>query len=299
MDLNTKKKLDNFLNNKNLKNKIIVVYWPTASGKTSLWIDIAKYINSEIISTDSRQIFKYLNIWTWKATKEEMNWITHHMIDIITPNISYSVWEFVKESLKIIDNLFLQNKVPILVWWTGLYIDSLIYDFDIPKIPWDIILRKKLEKEASKFWKDFVYEKLIEIDPEYAKTIHPNNLNYVIRWIEVKMLSWKSKLDFVKEKKLKYDTLFLTPYNWDREKLYEKINKRISLMFDFWLVEEVVDLLNNWFLKTDFWLNTIWYKEVIEFLDWKITKQECIDKVSQANRNYAKRQLTWFRKYPN
>ena len=299
MDINTQKKLNDFLNNKNLKNKIIVVYWPTACWKTSLWVDIAKYINSEIISTDSRQIFKYLDIWTWKVTKDEASWITHHMIDIINPNISYSVWEFKSSSLKIIDNLFLQNKIPILVWWTGLYIDSLIYDFDIPKIPWDITLRKSLEKEALQFWKDFVYEKLVKIDPKYAKTIHPNNLNYVIRWIEVKILSWKSKLDFALEKKLKYDTLFLTPYNQDRESLYNKINKRISLMFDLGLIDEIVDILNKWFLKTDFWLNTIWYKEVIEFLDWKITKQECIDKVSQANRNYAKRQLTWFRKYPN
>lgn len=299
MDLNTKNKIDNFLNNKNWKNKIIIVYWPTSCWKTSHWIDIAKYINSEIISTDSRQIFKYLNIWTWKATKDEMDWIIHHMIDIIDPNISYSVWEFKKESLKIINNLFSQNKIPILVWWTGLYIDSLIYDFDIPKVPWNIELREKLEQEAKQFWKEFVYEKLIEIDSKYAKTIHPNNLNYVIRWIEVKMLSWKSKLDFAQEKKLKYDTLFLTPYNWDREKLYEKINKRINWMFESGLIEEVIEILNNWFLKTDFWLNTIWYKEIIEFLDWKITKQECIDKVSQANRNYAKRQLTWFRKYPN
>ncbi len=136
-------KIDNFLEKKSKNNKIIVIYWPTACWKTSLWIDIAKYINSEIISTDSRQIFKYMDIWTWKVTKNEMSWIKHHMIDIINPNEEFSVWEFKKQSLKIIQNIHDDWKIPILVWWTWLYIDSLIYDFNIPKAPEDKLLRKK------------------------------------------------------------------------------------------------------------------------------------------------------------
>lgn len=292
-----KKIIDNFLKNNSNENKIIVIYWPTASWKTWLWVKVAKYINSEIISTDSRQIFKYLNIWTWKVTNEEKNWVIHHMIDIINPNNSYSVWEFKNTALDIINNLFLKNKIPILVWWTGLYIDSLIYDFDIPKVPADLELRKVLEEEASKYWKNYIYEKLKLIDPEYAKEIHPNNINYVIRAIEVKTITWKSKLEFRKEKKLKYKTLFLTPYDNNREKLYNKINLRIKEMFDNWLVEEVKNILNNWYKKQDFWLKTIWYKEVISYLEWKYSLDETIEKVSQANRNYAKRQITWFWKY--
>lgn len=297
LDLELKKNLDNFLNKKTTKQKIIVIYWPTASWKTKISIDIAKYINSEIIWTDSRQIFKYLDIWTWKITKNEMQWIKHHMIDIITPDKSYSVWEFKKQSEKIINNLKQENKIPILAWWTGLYIDSLIYDFDIPSSPSDLTLRKKLEKEAGLYWKNYVYNKLLEIDSEYWKTLHPNNLNYVIRGIEVKMLTWKSKLDFRWDKKLKYDVFFYTPYNKDRESLYNNINKRVENMFKEGLILEVKSILNKWYKIQDFGLKTIWYKEVISFLNWEITNQECIELVAKHNRNYAKRQLTWFNKY--
>lgn len=296
--MNYQEKLEKFLNEKNNKlQKIIVIFGPTACWKTSLWIEIAKKINSEIISTDSRQIFKYLNIWTGKVTIGEMSWVKHHMIDIITPDKSYSVWEFKKEAEKIISNLANSLKIPVLVGWTWLYIDSLIYDFNIPEVPADENLRKKLEQEAREFWNEYVYEKLKKIDPEYALELHPNNLNYVIRAIEVKTLTWKSKLDFRTEKKLKYNTLFLTPYDWDREALYKKINARVEKMFEDWLINEVKNILNMWYRKTDFWLRTIWYKEILDYLDGKIPLDECIEKVKQFNRNYAKRQLTWFSKY--
>ena len=158
------KKVDIFVNKKTVLPKIIIIYWPTACWKTSLSINIAKYIDSEIISTDSRQIYKWLNIWTGKITNDEMENIPHHMIDIINPDISYSVWEFKKESENIINKLVNNWKIPILAWWTGLYIDSLIYNFDIPKVPADLELRKKLEKEALELWKDYIYEKLKKID---------------------------------------------------------------------------------------------------------------------------------------
>lgn len=293
------KKVKDFLERKSNLKKIIIIYWPTWCWKTSLSINIAKEINSEIISTDSRQIFKYMNIWTWKILENEKEDIKHHMINIISPNEKYSVWEFKKEAENIINKIHKNRKIPILCWWTGLYIDSLIYDFDIPKIPADEKLRNKLEKDALKYWNNYVYNKLSEIDPEYAKVIHPNNLRYVIRAIEVKILTWKSKLDFKKEKELKYDTLFLTPYKWDREELYSNINIRIQNMFDIWLVKEIEDLLSKWYSRYDFWMKSIWYKEVIDFLNKKISLEDCINEVKQKNRNYAKRQLTWFRKYGN
>lgn len=290
-------KIDEFLNKKSTKNKIIVIYGPTACWKTWVWIEIAKHINSEIISTDSRQIFKYLDIWTWKVTQKEASGIIHHMIDIITPDKEFSVWEFKKKALELIDEIQKKWKIPILVWWTWLYIDSLIYDFNIPKAPEDKNLRLDLEQKALNFWKKYVWDILNEIDPKYASQVHYNNLNYVIRAIEVKKLTWLSKLDFKTEKKLNFDTFFYTPYFWDREALYSKINLRIKQMFDFWLIDEVKNILKMWYKKTDFWLKTIWYKEVIDYLEWKITLDECISIVSQHNRNYAKRQLTWFRKY--
>lgn len=289
-------KINDFLNKKTDKQKLIVIYWPTASWKTGLSIELAKYLNTEIIWADSRQIFKSLDIWTWKVTIDEMQWIKHHMIDIITPNIDYSVWEYKVAAEKIIEDIISKWKIPILCWGTWLYIDSLIYDFDIPKIPADEDLRDTLDKERLEFWNQYIWEKLNKIDPNYAKELHPNNYRYVIRAIEVKTLTWKSKTEFRTEKTLKYDVLFLTPYDWDRVKLYNKIDLRIKQMFDFWLEGEVKLLLNT-YKKDDFWLKTIWYKEVIDYLEGNISLQECLELVQKNNRNYAKRQLTWFRKY--
>lgn len=320
--------LQNFLDKKTKQQKLIVIYWPTASWKTWLSIEVAKKINWEIISTDSRQIFKELNIWTWKIKEEEKEWIMHHMIDIINPNQKYSVWEFKKESEKVIKDIIFKWKIPILCWGTWLYIDSLIYDFNIPEIPSNEKIRLELEKEAQKFWNEYVYDKLLDLDPEYAKELHPNNIRYIIRALEVKILTWKSKKDFREEKTLKYDTLFLTPYNWDREKLYKNIDERVFQMFQDWLVEEVEELLKR-YSKDDFWMKTIWYKEVSNYLllkdlstfekkelEKKIWKQisklnlwekekfwiklnlkETIELVQKNNRNYAKKQLTWFNKY--
>lgn len=286
-------KLQQFIDKKTSLEKLIVIYWPTWSWKTSLSIDIASFLDTQIISLDSRQIYKYLDIWTWKITEEEKKWIFHHMIDIITPDISYSVWEFKTETTKIINNMFQYSKIPVLIWWTWLYIDSIIYDFDIPKIPADENLRKTLFEEYLKYWALYIYKKLQDIDPLYRQTVHPNNINYVIRWIEVKTLSWKSKLDFKKDKKLKYDVLFLTPYDWNREKLYNKINLRVKKMFDDWFMQEVQKLLNMWYNRNSPWFKTIWYLEILDYLEWKISLNKCIELVSQLNRNYAKRQLTW------
>lgn len=314
------KKLEKFLNkNNDINNKIIVIYWPTACWKTALSIDIAKKIDSEIISTDSRQIFKELNIWTWKVTEDEMEGIKHHMINIISPDREYSVWEFKAEASSIINNLHSRWKIPILCWWTWLYIDSLIFDFDIPKVPADEKIRSSLEEDRLKYGNEYIYNKLVDLDPEYAKELHPNNHRYVIRAIEVKLITWKSKKDFREEKKLKYDTLFLTPYDWYRETLYNKINIRVKQMFDDWLVGEIKKLLNKWYKKEDFWMKTIWYKEVIEYLEdenviydnetkklslwekeklWiKLNFEDTIELVQKNNRNYAKKQLTWFNKY--
>lgn len=290
------KELNNFLKKKSNK-KLIVIYGPTASWKTAISIDLAKTLNTEIISSDSRQIFRYMDIGTAKITKEEMSWITHHMIDIINPDEEYSVWEFKNEADKIILDLWKAWKIPIICGWTWLYIDSLIYDFSIPKVPPNTKLRKKLEDEAIKYWNEYIYEKLKKLDPLYAKNLHPNNLRYVIRAIEVKMMTWIEKTNFIKEKKLKYETFFINPFLWTREELYERINKRVYMMMDSWLVEEVKKLLSMWYKKTDFWLKTIWYKEIISYLENEVSLDDAISQIQQNTRNYAKRQYTWFKKY--
>ncbi len=315
--MNFKTKIKKFLDKKTDLKKIIVIYWPTASGKTWLSIEIAKYLNSEIISTDSRQIFRELNIWTWKIKEDEMEWIQHYMIDIINPDQEYSVAEFKELAEQNMNIIFKKWKIPILCWGTWLYIDSLIYDFNIPRISANDEIRTKLENEAKEFWNDYVYDKLVKLDNEYAKELHPNNIRYVIRALEVKILTWKSKKDFREEKKLKYDVLFLTPYDWNREELYNKINTRVWMMFDEWLVNEVKELLKK-YNRDNFWMRTIWYKEVSDYLEniWKeytwdkilslwekeklwikLNLEETIELVKKNNRNYAKKQLTWFKKY--
>lgn len=291
-----KQKIEHFLAKKSDKQKIIVIYWPTGSWKTSLSIEIAKFLDTEVISTDSRQIFKWLDIWTWKITKEEADWIPHHMIDIINPDEEYSVSKFKHKSEEIIDSLHSNWKIPILCWWTWLYIDSLIYDFKIWWTPKNEEIRSKYEEVLKEKWERYLYDILLEKDPKYAQTIHPNNSRYVIRWLEVLELTWKSKLDYKEEKTLKYDVLFFNTYSWDRESLYSKIDKRVWMMFEEWLIDEIKELLKK-YQKTDFWMQTIWYKEPIDYLDWKISLEECISLVQQHNRNYAKKQLTWFKKY--
>lgn len=291
------KTLENFLNSPSKKQKLIVIYGPTACGKTAMSLEVAKKVGWEIISADSRQIYTWMDIGTWKITKEEMTNIPHHMIDIVQPSEEYSVWAYKKEVLKTMKKIWGQWKIPILCWGTWLYLDAIVYNFQVPKVPADLKIRAKYEKMAEKYGKEFVFEKLQEIDPEYAKVIHANNLQYVIRGIEVKLLTGKSKLSFRKKKTLKYDTLFLTPYDdTKREALYQKINLRVQEMFDMWLVEEVAWLVKK-FGKESPWLEAIGYSEVIQYLEWSYGLPECIEKVQQNSRNYAKRQVTWFRKY--
>lgn len=291
--------IKSFLKKESPKPKIIVIYWPTACGKTSLSVKIAKFLDTEIISTDSRQIYRQMNIGTGKITHNEMQWVHHHMIDIIEPNLPFSVWKFQKQTIIEIEKLIKQWKIPILCWGTGLYIDSLIYDFSLPKTPNSNILRKELEQEFQQFWAEHMYKKLEFLDPLYAREIHPHNTKYVLRAIEIKLLTGKSKSEFREEKVLKYDTLFLTPYDWEREILYRKINKRVETIFESGLVEEVKKLLMipwwRWSLASE----GIWYTEVIDFLDKKISLEEALLLVQQHSRNYAKRQLTWFRRYEN
>lgn len=290
-------KIDDFLKKETNLKKIITIYWPTASGKTDLSIKIAKHIKSEIISTDSRQIYKYMDIWTGKITEIEKSWISHHMIDIINPDTYFSVWDFYEKSNKIIENIFNSWKIPILVWWTWLYIDSLIFDNFVSKAPRDENIRKTLEDERLKYWNEYLYEKLKKIDPKYASELHPNNYLYVMRWIEVKMLTWISKLDFVTEKNLKYDVLFINTFSWDREALYKRIDERVASMFKNWLLEEFQNLLDMWYKKEDFWLNSIWYRELFDYKDWVLNLEETIALVQKNSRNYAKRQLTWMSRY--
>lgn len=294
-----KESLENFLQQESDKKKIIVIYGPTGAWKTSMSIDIAHQLETEIISTDSRQIYRYMDIGTGKITLQEKQWIKHHMLDIIDPDQSYSVANFKEASIEIIEWLHEQNKIPLLVGWTWLYIDSLIYDFEVGWVPADLELRVNLEKELEEYWADALYKKLQLIDPEYAKELHPNNSQYVIRAIEVKLVTGKSKSEFRREKQLQYDVLFLTPDYGSRENLYNRINTRVEQMFEDWLESEVKTLVERWYEIWSFWMKSIGYSEFFPYFAWEYDLDTCKDLIKQHSRNYAKRQLTWFRKYGN
>ncbi len=294
--------IEKFLNTPSKKQKIIVIYGPTGSGKTQMSIDIAKFLDTQIISTDSRQIFQKMNIWTGKITQEEMQGVPHHMIDIIDPKDYFSVGDFTQMSRPIITQLHNNWKIPMLVWGTGLYIDSLIFDFWFSQVAADAELRE----EFATYSHDELYEKLRTLDPEYAAELHPNNRVYVERALEVKILTGKSKKDIVSPKKTIYDILFVTPEVGNttditsesyRQSLYKKIHNRVEKMFTQWLEDEIHSLLAQGYTRNDFWLRSIGYQEFFPYFDWKIEKQQLIADIQAHTRQYAKRQITWFRRY--
>jgi tRNA dimethylallyltransferase len=287
--------LSNFLQKPSDLPKCVVIYGPTACGKTAMSIDIAKTLGTEIISTDSRQIFRAMDIGTGKIREEEKEGIIHHMIDIIDPSQNYSVSEFKAEAEKYITRLLNDDKIPMLVWGTGLYIDSLIYESSIGSMPSDAELRRSFDTLSDAE----LYARLEEIDPEYARELHPNNRPYIERALEVKIVSGKSKKDFRSEKKLRYDTLFITPYLWEREALYNRINKRVRMMFDEGLEAEVRGLIEAWYTESDFGMKSIGYAEFFPYFAGEISLEEVQNRIAQHSRNYAKRQITWFKKYQN
>ena len=285
--------VQNFLNRASDKQKLIVIYGPTGSGKTAMSIEIAKSLDTQIISTDSRQIFKHMDVGTGKITREEMQWVEHHMLNIITPDESFSMGEFVRQSKKIMNQLWWNDKIPMLVGGTGLYIDSLIFERNAAHVGSDPELRAQLDSLTN----DEIYARLEQLDPDYAAELHPNNRPYIERGIEIMILTWKSKTSFRAEKKLLYDVLFLTPDYGDRVNLYSRINTRVEMMFDQWAEREVRELIEKWYSQDDFGMNSIGYREFFPYFQWEISREEVIARVQQNSRNYAKRQLNWFRKY--
>lgn len=276
-------------------------------------IQIAKFLENSwfhpfIISVDSRQIYQEMNIGTWKITENEKENILHIWLDLIDPCETFSVVDFQKsiDNCPIFENWKkfwknFENKkiIPIICGGTGLYIDSLIFERNYLGSEPNLARRKELEDFRQEFWNEALWQKLYEIDPKYASELHPNNHTYVIRGIEIFEETGKSKLESIDKKpKLHYPTLFLTPYSDSEENrkiLYEKINSRIEEMFEMWLVDEVEKILKK-FGREAVWLTTIWYKEVVEYLEWNISLIEAKNLVAQHNRNYAKRQITWNKK---
>lgn len=277
--------------------KVIVICGPTASGKTALSIELAKKINGEIISADSMQIYKDMNIGSAKPTKEEMQNIQHYLLDCISPDERYSVAEYKNQAENAIEEIINKGKIPIIVGGTGLYIDSLIYGIEYQDINIDEKYRKELENKAEVEGLEKLYKQAEEIDPEAMKIISKNDRKRIIRVLEIYHQTGKTKTQLEKESRkngIKYEYIVFA-LNMDREKLYERINLRVDIMIEQGLICEVQNLLKK-YNQFPTAMQGLGYKEIKQYLDGILTKEEAIDKIKQETRRYAKRQLTWFRK---
>ena len=276
-------------------NKVIVVVGPTCSGKTYLSLKLAELIPSEIISADSRQIYRLLDIGTSKPSKEQLQRITHHLINILDPSENYDASLFEKDAETIIEEILSQNKTPIVVGGSGLYVKALINGiFDTADK--DEEHRNELLQKRKEFGNEFLYEELKKVDPISADKMLPQNWKRVMRALEVFHTSgepiWEhhQKQSAQKEKKYNFKQYGL---NWERKLLYEKINQRVDWMIENGLVEEVKNILNLGYDKSLNSLNTVGYKEIIPYLDGEITLERAIELIKRNTRHYAKRQMTW------
>lgn len=282
------------------KPKVIVICGPTASGKTKLSIEVAKMVNGEIVSADSMQIYKDMTIGTAKPTTEEMQGIKHYLIDFVSPDKRYSVAEYKNDATNAIEEIISKGKTPIVVGGTGLYVNSLIYEIEYPSVELDMNYRKKLEEIAEKEGLYRLYEMAMKVDKLAMKKISPNDKKRICRVLEIYHATGKTKTQIEIESranKPKYNYLVFG-ISMDREKLYERINKRVDIMIEDGLIDEVKKVLNKY---DDFptAMQGLGYKEVVEYINGDTTKEEMIEKIKMETRRYAKRQLTWFRRYDN
>lgn len=277
---------------------LIVLTGPTAVGKTSLSIALAKAVGGEIISADSMQVYKYMNIGTAKITEEEKCGIPHFLIDELEPDEEFNVTIFKNKVMGYIKDITSRGKVPIIVGGTGFYIQSVIYDINFNEYGDDSEVRKKYEAMAETIGKSELHKKLALVDREYADSVSENNVKKVVRALTFfemtgEKLSEHNKRE--RERSSPFDFAYFV-LTMDRKKLYERIDKRVDLMFDMGLVEEVKALMARGYDKSLVSMQGIGYKEVIDYLNGETSLEECIDIIKRDTRHFAKRQLTWFKR---
>lgn len=281
-----------------MKQKLLVIGGPTAVGKTELSIKLAKKLNGEIISADSMQIYKYMDIGSAKVTKEEMDSIKHHLIDVIEPDTPFSVADFKEYGEAALNSIILNHKFPIISGGTGLYINSLTCNMTFTEAEKDDDYRQYLEDLAAEKGNEYIHEMLKDIDPISYKEIHANNRKRVIRALEVYKLtnktfsSYNAGSDFYNSN---YDVFYYV-LTMDRQRLYERINKRVDIMMDKGLLEECIRLKEMGYTSDIQAMQGIGYKELLYHLEGNLSLSEAVDMIKQGSRNYAKRQLTWFRR---
>ena len=283
-----------------MKDKILVLAGPTGVGKTELSINLAKKLKGEIISADSMQIYKYMDIGSAKVTKEEMDGIKHYMIDIVDPKDEFSVSEYKDLGDKALNEILNKGKLPMIVGGTGLYINSLTCNMNFSETEKDEDYRKELEEAAREKGNLYVHELLKDIDPISYKNIHPNNLKRVIRALEVYKVTGHPFSSYNSGESF-YDTeydIYFYVLTMNRERLYERINKRVDIMMEKGLLEECIKLKEMGYTSSMQSMQGIGYKEILYYFEGKISLETAIDMIKQGSRNYAKRQLTWFRRDP-
>ena len=277
---------------------LIVLTGPTAVGKTSLSIALAKAVDGEIISADSMQVYKYMNIGTAKITEEEKCGIPHFLIDELEPDEEFNVTIFKNKVMGYIEDIKSRGKVPIIVGGTGFYIQSVIYDINFNEYGDDSEVRKKYELMAETIGKSELHKKLALVDREYADSVSENNVKKVVRALTFFEMTGEKLSEHNKRERERcspFDFAYFV-LTMDRKKLYERIDKRVDLMFDMGLVDEVKALMAKGYDKSLVSMQGIGYKEVIDYLNGKTSLEECIDIIKRDTRHFAKRQLTWFKR---
>lgn len=277
---------------------MVILTGPTAVGKTELSIGLAKKINGEIISADSMQVYKKMNIGTAKIKREEMDGVKHYLVDELDPSEEFNVVKFQAMAHKAMEEIYTKGKIPILVGGTGFYIQALVYEVDFQKEDGDKKYRTFLEDLEKEKGKEYLHEMLLKVDPVSAEKIHPNNVKKVIRAIEFYHVNQKPISQHNEEEKKKE-----SPYNFayfvlnhKREVLYHRINERVDIMMKEGLLEEVEHLVKEGYTKDLVSMQGIGYKEVFNYFEKKCSYDEMVEKIKQDTRNFAKRQLTWFRR---
>ena len=271
------------------KKTVIAIVGPTASGKTSLSVELAKRLDTEIISADSRQIYKEFDIATAKPSQEEMQGIKHHLMDFVEPTKDFTVADFKDQATKVMETLFEQNKTPIVVGGTGLYFRILLENYDLPRVAPNKELREELEKKSS----EELYKILLEKDNELAQKIHFNNKVKIIRALEVCLTLNMPMSKAQKKKESEYNTLWIGLNAFNREYLYNNVNKRVDIMMEQGLLDEAKNLFDK-YGDNNILLSTIGYQELYPFIKSEINLETAIEQIKQNTRRYTKRQISWF-----
>ena len=279
-----------------MKERVVVILGPTATGKSNCAIEVARRLNGEIISGDSMLVYQGMNIGTAKPTEEELALVPHHLVNILPPDANFNVVDFVTEAKRLITEINARGHLPIIAGGTGLYIKALLEGYEFSEVDEDAELRSRLEKEAEEKGPDALYQKLMDLDPEAAKIIHPNNVRRVIRALEAAMGGSHVGQEGDRDASI-YDAEVFG-LTMERDFLYARINKRVDIMLEQGLEAEVKGLLDAGLSPDCQSMQAIGYRQMVWYLKDGMDREFAIDKLKQATRNFAKRQLTWYKKMP-